>query len=284
MYRVLQSRLFLKLSSSSASTSSAQLKLLRDNARLYCNHIKPETTNSSDNSSARYEVKTISDKRVIDNHEKSGDKDMRWVDKVVYSSYLEKFLPPPSYTKVLGDRFEMKEAARHELVTKSSIAPPISVKYMLEEEIKAEDEEGGKSRNLNQEEVNVKPNEEHPNGPSSYSEDSLQFPYKIASKTQFTEEREMTEQKVEKDKVQGPPKLVSVADKLKKEELDIQSLLQGPPSSDQDKDKDVFEEAAEICIEDSGTADPNCPPSNVPCGGCGAYLHCQDQSLPGYVI
>uniref|UniRef100_A0A2P2I2E8 Nitric oxide-associated protein 1 n=1 Tax=Hirondellea gigas TaxID=1518452 RepID=A0A2P2I2E8_9CRUS len=31
-----------------------------------------------------------------------------------------------------------------------------------------------------------------------------------------------------------------------------------------------------------GTADPNVPVSNVPCGGCGALLHCQNPSLPGF--
>lgn len=32
-----------------------------------------------------------------------------------------------------------------------------------------------------------------------------------------------------------------------------------------------------------GTEDPQSIISNVPCGGCGAYLHCRDSSLPGYV-
>ncbi|ERL87636.1 hypothetical protein D910_05027 [Dendroctonus ponderosae] len=32
-----------------------------------------------------------------------------------------------------------------------------------------------------------------------------------------------------------------------------------------------------------GTPDPRCAISNVPCGGCGAYLHCQDSSIPGYI-
>ncbi|XP_050303854.1 nitric oxide-associated protein 1 [Anthonomus grandis grandis] len=32
-----------------------------------------------------------------------------------------------------------------------------------------------------------------------------------------------------------------------------------------------------------GTPDKKCPASSVPCGGCGAYLHCQDISIPGYI-
>lgn len=32
-----------------------------------------------------------------------------------------------------------------------------------------------------------------------------------------------------------------------------------------------------------GTPDPREPVSDVPCGGCGAYLHCRDTSIPGYI-
>lgn len=32
-----------------------------------------------------------------------------------------------------------------------------------------------------------------------------------------------------------------------------------------------------------GTSDQSVPPSNVPCGGCGAHLHCTNQSIPGYL-
>ncbi|RWS30470.1 50S ribosome-binding GTPase-like protein 1 [Leptotrombidium deliense] len=32
-----------------------------------------------------------------------------------------------------------------------------------------------------------------------------------------------------------------------------------------------------------GTPNPEIKPSNVPCGGCGAHLHCVDRSIPGYI-
>lgn len=35
--------------------------------------------------------------------------------------------------------------------------------------------------------------------------------------------------------------------------------------------------------KNSGTADVNVPVSSVPCGGCGALLHCQEPALPGIV-
>lgn len=34
---------------------------------------------------------------------------------------------------------------------------------------------------------------------------------------------------------------------------------------------------------DYGHADPDIAPSNTPCGGCGAHLHCNDTSIPGYL-
>ena len=32
-----------------------------------------------------------------------------------------------------------------------------------------------------------------------------------------------------------------------------------------------------------GTPNPAIPPSDVPCGGCGALLHCQDTGIPGFI-
>lgn len=45
------------------------------------------------------------------------------------------------------------------------------------------------------------------------------------------------------------------------------------------------EGAAELHLikEQQGSADPKCPVSDVPCGGCGAFLHCQQPSLMGFV-
>ena len=34
---------------------------------------------------------------------------------------------------------------------------------------------------------------------------------------------------------------------------------------------------------DYGTPDPAIPTSQIPCGGCGAFLHCQNMSKPGYL-
>ncbi|XP_076317173.1 nitric oxide-associated protein 1 isoform X2 [Tachypleus tridentatus] len=39
----------------------------------------------------------------------------------------------------------------------------------------------------------------------------------------------------------------------------------------------------EILKSDYGTPDPSFPISNVPCGGCGALMHCKDIGIPGYM-
>lgn len=36
-------------------------------------------------------------------------------------------------------------------------------------------------------------------------------------------------------------------------------------------------------LNNCGTPDPNSSISSIPCGGCGALLHCKDQALPGYL-
>lgn len=39
----------------------------------------------------------------------------------------------------------------------------------------------------------------------------------------------------------------------------------------------------ELWRRNYGSPDPNCPSSSVPCSGCGAFLHCTDISIPGYM-
>jgi len=38
-----------------------------------------------------------------------------------------------------------------------------------------------------------------------------------------------------------------------------------------------------IWLSNYGTPDPNSSISSIPCGGCGALLHCKDPALPGYL-
>jgi nitric oxide-associated protein 1 len=49
------------------------------------------------------------------------------------------------------------------------------------------------------------------------------------------------------------------------------------------KDYELYDEADEEFESTYGTPDLTVPVSDVPCGGCGALLHCKDTSIPGYV-
>lgn len=191
-----------------------------------------------------------------------------WLDKVVYSSYMEKFIPPPGYRERLKERFEIKNMEREELIGKTGIMPPVAVKYLLnslEDSYKEVKGDAGQ---------HVKDGEEG---------EMVQFPFKVLSKMEFIEEKEdnnvLEENEGNDAGKQKAVKLESVAERLRRQEIDPESVIDDGPY----KLSDVFEAAAEVCISDAGTPDPTCPPSRVPCGGCGAILHCQDQSVPGYL-
>ncbi|XP_035912884.1 nitric oxide-associated protein 1 [Anopheles stephensi] len=48
-------------------------------------------------------------------------------------------------------------------------------------------------------------------------------------------------------------------------------------------DYEYYEEHDEDDRSFYGTPDPSIPSSNIPCGGCGALLHCIEPSIPGYL-
>lgn len=49
------------------------------------------------------------------------------------------------------------------------------------------------------------------------------------------------------------------------------------------QDYEFYDEAEEEMTSTYGTPNPKIPVSNVPCGGCGALLHCKDPGIPGYI-
>jgi nitric oxide-associated protein 1 len=61
--------------------------------------------------------------------------------------------------------------------------------------------------------------------------------------------------------------------------------LSPTPANNWMQDYEVYDENEETDELDSmyGTPDLQQPVSRIPCGGCGAYLHCQDPGLPGYL-
>ncbi|XP_045130402.1 nitric oxide-associated protein 1-like isoform X3 [Portunus trituberculatus] len=71
------------------------------------------------------------------------------------------------------------------------------------------------------------------------------------------------------------------------EEIDAPkgNLVKDENTYDLPNDILLEEGAADLHLikEQQGSADPKCPISDIPCGGCGAFLHCQQPSLMGFV-
>ncbi|XP_064465578.1 nitric oxide-associated protein 1-like isoform X2 [Ornithodoros turicata] len=77
-----------------------------------------------------------------------------------------------------------------------------------------------------------------------------------------------------------------VTDILKQRETGASQFFQEMETRE-DLRNDLKEELAEMRQElwrtNYGTEDHKIPPSCVPCGGCGAFLHCTDSAIPGFM-
>lgn len=49
------------------------------------------------------------------------------------------------------------------------------------------------------------------------------------------------------------------------------------------KDYELYDESEDDIESTYGTPDVSVPVSDIPCGGCGALIHCKDSSIPGYI-
>lgn len=49
------------------------------------------------------------------------------------------------------------------------------------------------------------------------------------------------------------------------------------------QDYELYDETEDEIESTYGTPNPTIPVSEVPCGGCGALLHCKESSIPGYL-
>lgn len=49
------------------------------------------------------------------------------------------------------------------------------------------------------------------------------------------------------------------------------------------QDYELYDETEDEIESTYGTPNPTVPVSEVPCGGCGALLHCKESSIPGYL-
>ncbi|EFA10248.1 nitric oxide-associated protein 1 [Tribolium castaneum] len=169
--------------------------------------------------------------------------------KLIYNSVVER--------KVLKIERQQKAKRRQ---TEESVEPlPVSLKYVLDDiEVKSDDLPENRDNN------NTK---------------IINFPYNRAFSVEDVTVEEPTDRK--------PLDVASEANEEVRRRHEMQKEMSNwmadydnydDSSLDQETDLDVSEYKINY-----GTPDPSIAISNVPCGGCGALLHCKDTAIPGYI-
>ncbi|KAI4460796.1 nitric oxide-associated protein 1 [Holotrichia oblita] len=187
----------------------------------------------------------------------------KYEHKLLYSSYVEAHTLRLGYTRnvVVTQRRERNE--EKEILEKQCVEPlPLSLKYLYTDE-----------NNF------VKPKEEMVENIESTSEalNDVQshFPF------------ELKESKTIDFNVQTNPTIIDDNKSKDLIDLEIKQRLKHLNATNWMEDYENYderknEETNRLEIN-YGTPDPKSRISNVPCGGCGALLHCKDTSIPGYI-
>lgn len=167
-------------------------------------------------------------------------------DKILYSSYLDNLQPNLGYkrTKIMQDKLQRQK--HKALVEEQGIQKfPVALKYL--------------------DEVTYKSLEEpQPQQESDKKEEDLHKYHIPFSQVQT----------IWKGSLEDPSSdLDQTIEKSEKTTQWMRDYEFYPEDSD-----DELSEHSQY-----GTPDPSVPISKVPCGGCGAHLHCADASLPGYL-
>ncbi|KAJ8931915.1 hypothetical protein NQ314_015184 [Rhamnusium bicolor] len=185
----------------------------------------------------------------------------KYESKLLYNSTIEGKRIKLGYKRNTVLMFKMERYNKKIKNTLASIQPlPISLKYLSKELEGTEDEFIQKSYDTE----NVT------------SEKLVQFPYSNSDP--------VTEQKNIEKEVTNEDRANTIANEiLRRHELskDIKNWMTSYDNFEYDL-VDKFEELDNWKIN-YGTPDPESKISNVPCGGCGALLHCKDTAIPGYI-
>lgn len=112
-------------------------------------------------------------------------------------------------------------------------------------------------------------------------DEAIQFPFELLDALKTMDEED-------KDGVTEPKFPSGVLDQEYKNFLDhhnfVQHLAKDITKIPQEEyPSEIREFGALRWRRNYGSPDPNIPSSTIPCGGCGAHLHCRDQAIPGYM-
>ncbi|XP_025836948.1 nitric oxide-associated protein 1 [Agrilus planipennis] len=117
------------------------------------------------------------------------------------------------------------------------------------------------------------------------SPDVVQFPFSVTHTEIASDTNGQPEDLLETE----APSEAAISEVKKREEL-LKERKQKWMSAYENYPYDLMQEQDEIDDDNSftplvnyGTPDPKSRISKIPCGGCGAFLHCKDASIPGYI-
>lgn len=168
----------------------------------------------------------------------------KYKDKIIFNSHAENDKLKLGYFKFyLNTVKQAKAESIREMKNKALEPLPVALKYVVEDE---------RLLNTKEEETITEP------------EKSFQLPFN--QKSNFTEVNE------------------SEPEKLKPKEVITEDWMTAYEHFDDHELEDEHKGQVDWkWTKLYGCPDPNIGVSNVPCGGCGALLHCNDPSIPGYL-
>lgn len=175
----------------------------------------------------------------------------KYKDKIIFNSHLEsEKLKLGYYRHYINTLKKAKNQVAKELEIKSLQPLPVSLKYFVDKDRLLKDED---------ETVLVEPDK------------LFQLPFGNTTEINTSDDTETTKQ-------------INIQTSESIENPDIDKWMTAYEHYD---DRCLHEEHNELNDSDwsklYGTPDPNSRVSRVPCGGCGALLHCSDPAIPGYI-
>lgn len=179
----------------------------------------------------------------------------KYNDKIKFNSYLEREKLDLGYYKYYLKNLKKRKVLLQKEYKEKSLPPlPISLRYYVDEE-----------RLLREE--NDTDHVEEPN--------DFQLPFGSATKVEYNN-----------NKPSKPNNNVDLEKSADFDRSNIQKWMTNYEHFDDSQmtsDDDTDDELGNSWSKYYGTADPTANVSRVPCGGCGALLHCSDPSIPGYL-
>lgn len=178
-------------------------------------------------------------------------------DKIIFNSYLENDKLQMGYFKYyLKNLKEAKKTQKKQFAEKSLCPLPVSLQYYVE-----------KDRLLEAEKETA----------VSEPEKAFQLPFGSDSKIKYSE-NEQTTQVQSKEPINEETKPEFDRSNIKKWMMNYEQFDDAKLA-----DTDDSENTEDDWGRQYGTPDPSARVSSIPCGGCGALLHCNDPAIPGYL-